>query len=149
MAACCFSCSSDGSSVVVKKEHVDWVKQFLISCYDNDIFRLKQFVQQERKFSTTNDAINIQVATIAKQYPMIIKLLLEQQDCPHYNLMAASGLEKGEYNTLVSKMFESGLVKPTTKGITSTRRLRLATDVFRSNYQKRNLVPLTQEGGLV
>lgn len=147
IAACCFSTTDDCETIVVKKEHVDWVKAFLIQCYDNDIFRLRQFVTQERKFSTTNDAVNLQVAGIAKQYPMIIKLLLEQHDCPHYNLQAASGMDRQDYNQLVARMFESGLVQPTPKGITATRRLRLATDVFRSNYQKRNLVPLTQEGG--
>ncbi len=149
VAAACFSCTPDGESVLVKKEHVDWVRDFLISCYDNDIFRLKQYVKQERKFSTTNDAVNLQVAGIAKKYPMIVKLLLEQNDCPHYNLQAASGLERGEYNSLVSKMFESGLVHPTPKGITATRRLRLAVDVFRADYHKKNMVKLTQEGGLL
>jgi 5S rRNA maturation endonuclease (ribonuclease M5) len=149
VAACCFSCSDDGENIVVKKEHIDWVRDFLITCYDNDIFRLKQYVIQERKFITTNDAVNLQVANIAKQQPMIIKLLLEQPDCPHYNLQAASGMDRQEYNTLVSKMFESGLVQPTQKGITATRRLRLAVNVFKSNYKKKNLVPLTQEGGLL
>jgi DNA primase len=147
VAACCYSTDETGEILVIKKEHVDWVKAFLEECYDNELFRLKQFVTQERKFSTTNDAVNLQVASIAKAHPMIIKLLLEQQDCPHYNLQAASGMDKQEYNALVAKMFESGLVHPTTKGITATRRLRLAVDVFRANYKKRNLIPLNQEGG--
>lgn len=149
VASCCFSSSSDGECVLVKKEHVDWTRDFLIDCYDNDIFRLKQYVTQERKFTTTNDAVNLQVANIAKKYPMLIKMLLEQDDVPHFNLLAATGMEKQEYNTLTAKMFESGLIQATTKGITATRRLRLAVDVFRTNYRKHNLVPLTQEGGLL
>lgn len=147
VAACCFSCSDDGESVVVKKEHVDWTKQFLIDCYDNEVFRLRQYVEQERRFTTTNDAINIKVAGIARQYPMVIKLLLQQRECPHYNLQAATGIEKQEYNNLIARMFEAGLVQPTSKGITATTRLRLAVEVFRKEFRKKNLVSLTDERG--
>ena len=149
VAACCFSATEDGECIVVKKEHVDWTKQFLIRCYDNDVFRLKQYVEQERRFSTTNDAVNIMVAGIAKQYPMLIKVLIQNQECPHFNLIASTGLERSEYNQLMAKMFESGLVQPTSKGVTATRRLRLAVDAFRASYRKNNLIPLTQDGGLL
>jgi predicted ATP-dependent protease len=133
IAACCYSTDSTGDIVVVKKEHVDWVKDFLISCYDNDIFRLKQFVVNERKFSTTNDEVNLQVAGLAKKYPMIIKILLEQQEVPHYNLQAAGGIAGDEYRYLTTTMFASGLVTPTSKGIQSTRRLRMAVDALKNN----------------
>jgi isocitrate dehydrogenase len=78
IAACYFSTDSTGECVVVKKEHVDWVRDFLIRCYDNDIFQLKQFVANERKFSTVTDDVVKQTATLVKKYPMIIKLLLEK-----------------------------------------------------------------------
>lgn len=139
IAAASFSCTDDGSSIIVKKEHVDWVKQFLINCYDNDIFRLKDFVNNERKFSTTNDDINIKVAGIVKKYPMIIRILLEQQDCPHYNLQAAGGISGDEYRYLTQDMFMNGLVTPTSKGLQATRRLRLAIDVFKSKKVKKQV----------
>lgn len=149
VAACCFSCTEDGESIVVKKEHVDWTKQFLISCYDNEIFRLRQYVAQERMLTTTNEAVNLKVASIAKKYPMLIKVLLQQPECPHYNLQAATGLEGQEYRQLISDMFNTGLVQPTSKGITATTRLRLAIEEFRKNYKKNNLVSLTDERGFL
>jgi predicted ATP-dependent protease len=140
IAACCFSTTDNCETVLVKKEHVDWVKAFLIECYDNDIFRLKQYVLQERKFSTTNDAINTMVAGIIKKYPMIVKILLEQQDCPHYNLQAAGGIANDEYRHLTQKMFVDGLVTPTSKGLSATRRLRLAVDHFANKKPKKQAV---------
>jgi hypothetical protein len=128
IAACCFSTDSSGECVIVKKEHVDWVRDFLVRCYDNDIFRLKQFVANERKFSTVTDEIIKQTATLVKKYPMIIKILLEQEVCPAYNLQAAGGIAGDEYRHLTSTMFTSGLIQPNTKGFSATRRLKLAVD---------------------
>lgn len=140
VAGACYSTDDTGELVVVKKEHVDWVRDWLISLYDTDIFRLKQFVKQERKFSTTNDEVNLQVAGIAKKYPMIVKILLEQQEVPHYNLQAAGGIAGDEYRHLTTTMFSNGLVTPTSKGMASTRRLRLAIDHLVANGQKKKPV---------
>lgn len=141
IAACCFSCTDDGESIVVKKEHVDWVKSFLVSCYDNDIFRLKQFVKQERKLSTTDNDTNLIVADLVRKYPMVIKLLLEQENCPQYNLMAAGALGQDEYRFMVNILFTNGLITVAQKGLTSTRRLRLATDALAMKKVKKQVDP--------
>jgi hypothetical protein len=130
VAACCYSTDSTGECVVVKKEHVDWAKAFLIQCYDNDIFRMKQFVINERKFSTTNDEINKLVAGLIKKYPMIIKLLLEHDECQTYNLQAAGGIAGDEYRHLTNQMYMNGLVQPTAKAMSATRRLKQAVDAL-------------------
>lgn len=139
IAACCFSCSDDGESVVVKKEHVDWVKDFLIDCYDNDIFRLKEYVTIERKMSTTNDEINLQVAGLLKSYPMVIQVLLEQDNCPHYNLQAAGGIAGDEYRHMTNTMYKSGLISPTAKGVSATRRLKLAVNALNMVQEKEDV----------
>lgn len=141
VAAACYSASPDGESIIVKKEHVDWVRDWLISLYDNEIFRLKQFVKQERTFSTTNEEINVQVAGLAKRYPMIMKLLIEQNDCPHYNLQAAGGIAGDEYRHLTTTMFTAGLVTPTAKGLAATRRLKLAIDAIQMKKRKAPEMP--------
>lgn len=132
VAACCFSCSEDGEKVIVKKEHVDWVKDFLLKCYDNEIFRLKQYVVEERKFITTDDETTVYVAGLIKKYPMLMKVLIEQQDCPHYNLKAASAIDDTEYKFITSNMMMKGLIKPTPKGVVATRKLRLSVDILRA-----------------
>lgn len=142
IAACCFSSSNDGECVVVKKEHVDWVRNFLINCYDNEIFKLKEYVESERKLSTTNDEINLQVAGFVKKYPMIIKLLLEQQNCPHYNLQNACGVVGDEYKYVTSMLFTHSLVTATPKGMSATRRLRKAVDVLRMKKADKKQVPV-------
>jgi hypothetical protein len=136
IASCCFSTDSTGECVVVKKEHVDWVRDFLIRCYDNDIFQLKQFVANERKFSTITDDVVKQTATLVKKYPMIIKLLLENELCPAYNIQAVGGIAGDEYRHLINIMSVNGLVHPQIKGFSATRRLKLAIDQLTMKKKK-------------
>lgn len=141
IAAACFSTSEDGETIIVKKEHVDWTRDFLVRCYDNDIFRLKEFVQNERKFSTTTDEINLQVAQLAKKYPMVIKVLLEQESVPTYVLQNVGGVNsKDEFNHLIHTMYSVGLINTETKGnFSATRRLKLAIAVLKNKQDKKKV----------
>lgn len=141
VAAACFSATEDGECVIVKKEHVDWTRDFLIQCYDNDIFQLKEYVKNERKFSTTTDEINLQVAGLAKKYPMIIKILMEQESIPTYVLQNVGGLNsKDEFNHLVHTMYAAGLIQAIKGGnYSGTRRLKLAIAALKNKQQKKKV----------
>jgi hypothetical protein len=97
---------------------------------------MKQFVINERKFSTTNDEVNKLVAGLVKKYPMIIKLLLEHDECQTYNLQAAGGIAGDEYRHLTNQMYLNGLVQPTAKAMSATRRLKKAVDALMMKKKK-------------
>jgi hypothetical protein len=143
VAAACFSASEDGECVIVRKEHVDWTRDFLISCYDNDIFQLKQYVANERKFSTTNEDINLQVAQLARKYPMVIKVLLEQESIPTYVLQSVGNINsKDEWNHLINGMYASGLINAVKGGsYAATRRLKLAVNALKNKRTERKVDP--------
>lgn len=140
IAACCFSTSDDGEIIIVKKEHVDWAKQFLIQCYDNSIFRLKEFVQQERKLSTVTDEAILKVTEIAKRNTMFLKLLLEQEVSPIYNLKAVGGMSDDEFKYVTNQMCTYGLINVTNKGFSATRRLKLCIEAIKSKKAMKPVV---------
>jgi hypothetical protein len=147
-AANCFSCSADGSSIVVTKLHVDWAARFLAYCYDNKIFRLAEYVKDRRVYNETNESVNAVVAGMCRSYPMVIKSLLQTtQPYPRFNLQAISGLENNDFNKLMSTLTSNYLVTASPQGFLPTRRLRKATDLYRNDYQKTTMVPLSSEGG--
>lgn len=147
-AASCFSCSEDGESIIVRKEHVDWASGFLVKCYDNPVFRLAEYVQDKRVYNETNDAVNIEVDAMCRSNPMVIKALLQSSEpFPRFNLQSLSGLENIPFNTLISKMSSNYLITASASGYLPTKRLRKAVDVYRSNYSKSRMIPLSQEGG--
>jgi hypothetical protein len=142
VAAACFSTDESGETVIVRKEHVDWTRDFLINCYDNDIFQLKQYVQNERKFSTTTDEINLEVVKLIKQYPMIIKVLLEQESVPTYVLQNVGNINsKDEYNHVIHSMYSLGLLTAVKGGsYAGTRRLKLAIAAIKNQTKEKKQV---------
>ncbi len=148
-AGACFSCTDDHVSILVKKQHVDWASDFLTKCYDNAIFRLSEYVKERRSYNETNEAANTVVAGICRNHPMIVKTLLHSvSSVPMGNLMAVSGLERNPFSELVNKLSSNFLVTVSASGLLATRRLRLAVDVYRSEYSRTKLIPLSQEGSV-
>lgn len=149
IAAACFSCTDDGESILVKQEHVDWVEKFLRTNYDNDVFRLREFVQDEQKTNSFTEASALEFANIAKMYPMLVRALLHQSDMKSYDLQISSGMESTDYRQTIARMLQSGLVTQTKIGYKASRRMRLCADKFKKDYKKKNLVKLSHEGGII
>jgi DNA primase len=148
-AVACFSSSGDYNSVVVTKHHVDWASDFLRRTYDNNVFRLGEYVRERRSYNETNEAVNQVVASICKTSAMVVKTLLNSvSSVPMGNLQAVSGLERSQFSELINKLSSNFLVTVSAQGLLATRRFRLAVDAYRSDYAKTKMIPLSQEGSV-
>jgi hypothetical protein len=148
-AACTFSCTSDFSSVVITKQHVDWASDFLCRNYDNHTFRLAEYVKERRSYNETNEAVNTVVAGICRSNAMVVKTILNSvSPVPMGNLQAVSGLERNPFSELVNKLSSNFLITVNASGLMATRRLRLAVDAYRAEYPKTKMIPLSQEGSV-
>ena len=112
-------------NLVVEKEHVDFAVDFLIKLYDNDMFKLKEYVDHEKKYSTIDeDGIRILQEVFDKNAAFILHL--EQVPSTSKNaLQAASGMENTEYNFQMNKLVSSMFVKFSKYDIIPTQRFRL------------------------
>lgn len=146
-ASACFSTDETGELVIVTKDHVDWACNFLTRCYDNSIFRLKEYVNKDRATKTINQAIIDLTTSIAKSHPIIIKTLMESlYPMTMFNLEAVSGMDKGDFKKLISTMSASALINVSANGIEPTRRLRMAVEYYRGELEDVNMIPLTEKG---
>jgi hypothetical protein len=144
-----FSCSSDYSCIVVTKDHVDWASRFLSDNYDNNVFRLVDYVTERRSYNETNEAVNTVVAGICRSNAMVVKTLLNSvSPVPMGNLQAVSGLERQQYSELINKLSSNFLVTVSSNGLLATRRFRLAVDTYRQGYTKTKMIPLSQQGSV-
>ena len=71
------SCSNDYSSIVVTKDHVDFAVQFLKNLYDNPTFKLKEYVEHEKRYSIIDDDAVAALQEIFNRSPSLI-MQLEQ-----------------------------------------------------------------------
>lgn len=141
-----FSTDESGENVVVKEEHVKFACAFLEKCYNNELFRLKEYVEAQRAYTETNESVNKIVATMIKQYPSVVRLLSQSTETTLYQMQAVSGLEKNQFNQLVNRLHEYFLIQADKDKIRPSYRLRqairAAMDINKTTY----LQPLGTEG---
>lgn len=148
VAGCCFSHTDNGESILVTKEHVDWASAFLIKCYDNDVFRLPEYVNQTKLTTTTNPEVNAIVAGLIQSQPMLMKTLASQTETTLRQLQAVSGLDNQQFNAVFTNLVRHSLVQNLGKDVVMpTRRFRLAVKFYRENHDKQRLIPLSEQGG--
>src|SRR5690606_29627537 len=143
-AGACFSCSDDGSSILVQKVHVDWPNNFLRRCYDNHQFRLAEYVRDRRVYSETNEPVNNLVAEMCRSHTAVIRTLLNMAGgVPRSTLEAVAGLDRNDFNHLVNQLVSNYLVHLDSSGFRATQRLKKAVAAYRETYNESKMVPLS------
>ena len=122
-ALACMLCSTnDYKHVIVTKAHVDYIINFLKRIYDNSVFRLREFANEEKSYSVV---VENDTKELEKMYPKnvtFIDFLSNTSKVNRNELMTVSGLNKDDFskifNLLVSRKFiklNKDLVAPTVK----------------------------------
>jgi len=90
------STDEDFKTIEVTKDHIDYAANYLIKLYDNPTFRLREFVQTERKYSqSTKDDVKI-LQDIWKSAPNIIITLENMSNVNQKMIESTSGLGSRE-----------------------------------------------------
>ena len=113
------------NNIIVTRECVDYAYKMYIELYDNPTFRLKEYVENERKYNRIDEA---GVKILQELYIKIPQLLimLEQESKPSRNsLMAAVGLDANMYNGFMSQLIRGSFIKLSGMDVLPTERFRL------------------------
>lgn len=113
------------NNIVVTKEHVDYAADLFVDLYDNNTFRLKEYVENERKYCRIDDeGVNLLQQLYIKVPQLLI--MLEQETRPtRTSLMAAVGLDQNTYNGFMSQLIRGSFVKLNNSDVLPTERFRL------------------------
>lgn len=125
MAGYTVSTDDTFTNIIVTKEHVDAAYNMFISLYDNSTFRLKEYVENERKYNCIDDAGVKLLQELYIKIPQLL-IMLEQESKPSRNsLMAAVGLDATTYNGFMSQLIRGSFIKLTGTDVLPTERFRL------------------------
>lgn len=112
-------------SIIVLKEHVDCAIKFYVSIYDNPTFKLKEYVDHERQYSTIDDEGKAYLQQIYDKNPTMI-LHLEQCATTTKNvLQSATGLSHDDVNKVLNQLAKGLFVRFSNYDIIPTERFRL------------------------
>ena len=111
--------------IIVTKEHVDTAIDYLISCYDNSTFKLKEYVTTERLYNTIDDDGVKLLQELYNQNPSIMIQLEKLNSTNKQNLMAATGLDSELYNKFMQRLTQGLFITYEGYDIVPTQRFRL------------------------
>jgi hypothetical protein len=98
------STDSTFEKIVVTKQHVEWAKNFLIRLYDNDVFKLKQFVQEQRKFTEIDDALIKEMQELYYGNSTMFNFLEMSSGATRASLKDISGLTSDDFAVVLNNM---------------------------------------------
>lgn len=113
------------SCIVVTKEHVDCAVNIFKELYDNHVFRLKEYVANERKYNTIDDEGVAALEAIYMRQSALLIMLEQEASSTRNTLMAASGLNNDLYNSVMNQLIRGSFVKLVNSNILPTERFRL------------------------
>ena len=110
-AGCCASTDETFENIVVTKAHVDWAVTFLNSLYDNELFRLKEFVDEQRRYTEIDDTIIQVTQDLYIQHATLLTQLEMTSGTNRNSLQAVSGLDNKDFSMVMNRLTSLLLVQ--------------------------------------
>ena len=112
-------------NIVVTPSCVTAAVNFLRQIYDNSVFKLKEYVQHERLFSSTDEEAITLLQDIWNKTPAIVQQLEQYASVTKNMLAATTGLGNEELNRTLNRLTKGLFIKVTNFEIAPTERFRL------------------------
>ena len=120
------STDSTFEKIIVKKEHIDYASKLLIDLYDNDTFRLKEYVTQEREYSTVYDKDIETLQRLWRENAALLTYLENNSKVTQRALQSVSGLDSHDFNRVLSVLVANSFVTVTQNDVTPVVKFRKA-----------------------
>lgn len=122
-----YTVSTDATyeNIVVKKEHVDYAVDFYIRIYDNPTFKLKEYVEHEKKYSLIDAEGIANLQDIYTKFPALILQLEQYASASKQTLAATSGLTNDDLNKALARLTSGLFIRFSNYDIMPTERFRL------------------------
>lgn len=122
-----YTVSTDDSyeNIIVTDTCVTAAVNFLRKAYDNPVFKLKEYVQHEKLFSTTDEAAVTLLQDIWNKTPGVVQQLEQYASVTKNMLAATTGLGNEELNRTLNRLTKGLFIKVSNFEISPTERFRL------------------------
>jgi hypothetical protein len=129
--------STDDSfeNVIVKKEHIDWAANFLIRIYDNNVFKLRQFVDEQRKYSEVDANLVKDLQDLYLNNATLFNFLEMTSGVPRAVLRDVSGKSNEDFSVVLNEMSRLYLFTWSGSMIIPSERLRKGLSKINRNIR--------------
>lgn len=118
------STNSDFTEIIVLKEHIDIAAKFIVSLYDNPVFRLREYVSEERRMRDIDDDGVEALKRLYTTNVTIINHLENVSETSRNNLSAISGMNNDEFSKYINSLVSYDFITFQAHAIHPTERFR-------------------------
>lgn len=135
IAVAAYTCSTDESyeNIIVKKEHVDYARDFLVNLYDNPTFGFRRYIQNEKQFTDIDDEGITALQDMYNKEPMLIMQLEQCSTTTRNILMSVTGMENKDLSVALSRLTRLRFIKHQGYDIVPTERFRRGLSAIERN----------------
>ena len=116
--------TDDYQKIIVTKEHIDWARDFLIRIYDNEVFKLKQFVHEQRKFTEVDELLIKELQELYNANSTMFNFLEMSSGVTRATLRDVSGLNNDDFSVVLNSMARLYLFQWSGANLTPSERFR-------------------------
>lgn len=133
IAGYCVSTDDTYENIIVTETHITAAVKFFRKIYDNSVFKLKEYVQHERLFSTTDDEAVTLLQDIWNKTPGVVQQLEQYASVTKNMLQATTGLGNEELNRTLNRLTKGLFIRVSNFEISPTERFRLTLNQIERN----------------
>lgn len=116
--------TDDYEKIIVTKEHIDWARDFLVRIYDNDVFKLRQFVKEQRRFTEIDDVLVKELQELYSGNITMFNFLEMSSGVSRSTLRDISGLNNEDFSVVLNNMARLHLFQWSGNSLVPTERFR-------------------------
>ena len=134
-ALACMLCSTnDYKNIIVTKEHVDYIVEFLKRNYDNNIFRLREFANEEKSYTTVVEKDTKDLETIYPKNVTLIDFLANASKVSRNELVTVSGLNKDDFGKIFNLLVARKFIKLSKETVSPTVKFRNTYRIMNKSF---------------
>ena len=121
--------------IVVTKDHIDWAAEFLVRLYDNETFKLRQFVEEQRKYTNIDEELITQLQELYAKNSTMLSFLENTNGVTRPTLRDISGTDNEEFSIVLNEMARLYLFKWAGNSLIPSERFRRGMQKINRNIK--------------
>jgi len=125
LATLLVSTDETNNLIVVKKDIVDYIYNWLISIYDNNIFKLREHKKEFDRYNTIDEVEIKELERLYVKNSVLLEYLASQSSTNQLNMRAVSGLEMNDFTVVLNTLVQLKMLKMTRNSVLPSRKFMI------------------------
>ena len=122
-------------NIIITKEIVDYMAEYLTEIYSNNVFKLDEYAEDYRSYSTYTDEDICNLQQMYANNSTFIDFISTQNRTTRSNLISISGLDGNKFAPLFNKMVSHKFIRLNNDNVYPTNKFRKVYNLIDKNFK--------------